>query len=363
MSFGSPRRMKAVNEALVREALIARGTATMAELSGDTGLSQTTVGQTLSLLESAGQIRRVGTLASSGGRPAASWAFSSGCVSGLALAIHERELVWGRTDALGAVLERGTVTYAGDAVEAAARFAGSFDWGGAGRRVCSLGVPGAVRAGRVLTGFLAGEWGGRSLGDWLEVRLGVPVTVENDLNAIALGYLRSTDAGDAFGDSRGDGRPDGLAYLHFNKRCSGAGIVIDGKIVRGATDFAGEIGFLPMPDGRTFDEARLSCADDGAYADLIAALLVTVNCLVNPPLVVVGGFDFRHDLGEAIRGRFAVRAAAGLDERLGVAVRPGLRFVEDSSGHYLAGLGYLAAARALPATRLTAPADERGTKE
>ena len=69
----------------------------------------------------------------------------------------------------------------------------------------------------------------------LHERLGVEVLVENDVNLAALGEHWMTHQGDE----------DDLVYLSIGTGI-GAGIVIGGKLVRGASGAAGEVGFLPF---------------------------------------------------------------------------------------------------------------------
>jgi len=75
-----------------------------------------------------------------------------------------------------------------------------------------------------------------ALGAAIRERLGVPVHVENDVNAAALGASRS-----AAGAS--------LAYLNLGTGLA-TGLVLDGRLWRGVRGAAGEIGHVPLdPDG------------------------------------------------------------------------------------------------------------------
>ncbi len=100
-----------------------------------------------------------------------------------------------------------------------------------------VGIPGGVADdGTVSMALNIGIEQPLSLGSLLEARLGVPVWVENDVNAAALGaYVRlACDAGSS------------LAYLSIGTGLA-AGFVIDGEIVRGSHGAAGEIGHIPLP--------------------------------------------------------------------------------------------------------------------
>ncbi|MET8566204.1 ROK family transcriptional regulator [Streptomyces flaveolus] len=81
-----------------------------------------------------------------------------------------------------------------------------------------------------VTGFP--EWDGFALRDALAERLGVPVVVDKDTNAAALGLAVGGEEGAA-------GRS--FAYLHLGTGL-GAGLVIDGSVHRGARTGAGEFG-------------------------------------------------------------------------------------------------------------------------
>lgn len=102
-----------------------------------------------------------------------------------------------------------------------------------------VGIPGGVAGdGTVSMALNIGIEQPLPLGPLLESRLGVPVRVENDVNAAALGaYVRL-----------GCDTRSSLAYLSIGTGLA-AGFVIDGEIARGARGAAGEIGHIPLPHG------------------------------------------------------------------------------------------------------------------
>lgn len=97
-----------------------------------------------------------------------------------------------------------------------------------------IGIPGQVdrSAGQVQNAVNLGI-SSLALGPELTARTGLPVTVDNDVTAAAVGaYSLLTLTGT-------------VAYLNLGTGLA-AGIVIDGKAWRGSTGVAGEIGHLPM---------------------------------------------------------------------------------------------------------------------
>jgi predicted NBD/HSP70 family sugar kinase len=348
MRAGKPQHIKLNNEALVRRVLLERGEATTSELVEETGLSQTTVGQILEAMSRARIVGRTGKRASDIGRPAIAWEVAPEAWTSIAIAAETEELSWALADARGAIGESGSLPSGGDPVrgalslarELAAKAAGAKAAGdGRGRSALALGLPGAVKDGRLITGDLAVAWAEVDLRELFERELGIPVVVENDLNAVALGYAASARAEAE--------APESLAYVHFNGgACIGSGLVIGGRILRGASSYSGELGFLPMGEGRILDDLIVAVeGDDERYAEAIVRAVATVNCVVNPALVVLGGRGFRFELEGEIRRRLE----AEVDER----VRPRLAFAPRSLPYYLAGLAGLASERVFPDVRLT----------
>ncbi|MFJ7152737.1 ROK family protein [Streptomyces sp. NPDC100445] len=103
-----------------------------------------------------------------------------------------------------------------------------------------------------VTGFP--EWDGFPLRDALTERLGVPVAVDKDTNAAALGL--------AVGDAEGTAG-DSFAYLHLGTGL-GAGLVIGGTVHRGTRTGAGEFGHQVIQ----LDGPPCECGDRGCVEAL-----------------------------------------------------------------------------------------------
>ena len=91
-------------------------------------------------------------------------------------------------------------------------------------------------------------WDGVPLVEIMSERLGLPVLLENDANAAALGENR-------FGAGRGTRF---MVYLTISTGVGG-GIIIDGKVYHGATGAAGELGHMVV----WFNGPRCLCGERG----------------------------------------------------------------------------------------------------
>lgn len=149
------------------------------------------------------------------------------------------------------------------------------------------GVPGIVRGA---TGTIGGEahnvpeLGGVPLARLLARAVGVPASVDNDVNALALGESM-------WGAGRG---AHSLVLLALGTGVGG-GIVLDGRLYRGAAGFGGELGHVPVKlDGRA-----CVCGARGCLKAYVAG----------PDLAAEGS----RQLGRAVDAAELFRLAAGGD--------------------------------------------------
>lgn len=127
-----------------------------------------------------------------------------------------------------------------------------------GRRVevsrAVVAFPAVVGADRTTVLHVPGyEKGGTALHDALVDALGCPVTLDNDVNLAAVAEQHR---------GAGQGRST-FVTVSFGQGF-GAGIVLDGRVHRGAAGIAGEVAFLPQP-GHALGEQVLG---DAAIASL-----------------------------------------------------------------------------------------------
>jgi predicted NBD/HSP70 family sugar kinase len=118
-----------------------------------------------------------------------------------------------------------------------------------------VGVPGAVdRQGSGLVDSAQLGWNQVPVGATLRRELGLPVLVENNVNALAMAE-RLYGLGRQF---------ENFLVLTIGTGI-GAGIVYDGSVLRGASGGAGEIGHIPME----LDGPQCTCGNRGCLESII----------------------------------------------------------------------------------------------
>ncbi len=137
----------------------------------------------------------------------------------------------------------------------------------AGAISIGVGIPGQVDPGTglVRTAVNLGIHE-LDLGQRLTAALGLPVTIENDVKAAALG------AANHLGLAGGD-----LSYLNFGTGVAAAAVV-RGRLVRGHGNLAGEIGHIPVdPAGERCHCGQRGCLEVVAGGGRIAARLAALG--------------------------------------------------------------------------------------
>lgn len=228
---------------------IRRGQArTRADLAAITGLARSTVSQRVDALTAEGLLYEAGDGASTGGRPPVVLAFNarSGVVLAADLgATHCRLAV---ADLTGEPLaERRADLLIADGPDAVLgwmldRFDELLDELGRPRsdvRAVGLGLPGPVEfaTGQAVNPPIMPGWDGVPVPTIVRQRFDVPVLVDNDVNIMALGEY--------WADWRDSARD--LLFVKVGTGI-GSGIVVDGRIHRGAQGAAGDIGHIRLAD-------------------------------------------------------------------------------------------------------------------
>ncbi len=280
------------NTRAVLDALRERRPASRADLAFSTGLSKPTVSGALRTFESAGLVREYGRTTGRRGPSASLYDLVADAVLVLGIDIGAHYLRAVLADLDGSPVQEMTLRLTrahadevlGGVREVRRRIAARIDR----TALAVVGSPGVVdpASGRISAAPNIESWEGLLAEDILSGALGLPVRVDNDVNLAALGERKAGGGRDA----------ESFAYLSIGSGL-GAGIVLHGRLHRGATGAAGEIGFLPI-GADPFDassrhhggamEARLSSR---ALVELAERLATSTTSALTAPSDVESLFD------------------------------------------------------------------------
>ncbi|MFE9767231.1 ROK family transcriptional regulator [Streptomyces sp. NPDC005808] len=341
----SPSTARAINDRLALQLMQQEGPLTAGQLKQLTGLSRPTVADLVERLTLAGLISVVGESGSQRRGPNARlYGIVADRAHLAALDVRTEGVSVVVSDLLGAELARASVpitddTGTGPAVEqAVALVERTAKEAGAERlHTVGIGAPGLIDP---VTGELRGSTGlpqwHRRLAAALQERLpAARVLVENETNLAALAEQRD-----------GAARDRDTFVLLWLGHGTGAAVVLDGSLRRGASGGTGEIGFLPVPG-----TVKLPSATDceGGFHSLAGA--VAIAGLAAEYGVEAEGIP--HEPYAAALVREAVGSV--VDTGAGARVGAGIRAVEGvgagAGAGAVAGAGASAAEAGTPASR------------
>jgi predicted NBD/HSP70 family sugar kinase len=275
----SPRTARAINDRLALRLLQQEGPLTAGQLKQLTGLSRPTVADLVERLTAAGLIAVVGEAGEQRRGPNARL---YGIVAGLAhlaaLDVRTEGVAVVVSDLVGRVLAEASAPIGGEtglAVEQAVALVertvkeagvpgappqGDRAWGRL--HTVGIGAPGLIDPAtgelRVTTGLPA--WHRRLVAALQERLPEARVSVENETNLAALAEQRD-----------GAARDRDTFVLLWLGHGTGAAVVLDGTLRRGASGGTGEIGFLPVPGTRALPSAT-DC--DGGFHSLAGSAAI-----------------------------------------------------------------------------------------
>ncbi|MBP1919092.1 ROK family protein [Youngiibacter multivorans] len=183
-----------------------------------------------------------------------------------------------------------------------------------------LGLPGAEHEGKIIVSDYKSLIG-LPLVEHLRIRYQRPVIMENDVNSAVIGYSEKE-----LGNDKAS-----VAYIYFpGTYPPGSGLLLNGRLLKGDSNFAGEVSFIPL--GIDWTDKELYSSQEKT-SDAVAKLIATVASILNPRDFVLNG-DF---LTKGQLERIHEKCMALLPEK----VNPRLHLSDDFNRDYLNGMIHL----------------------
>ncbi|MFG2765374.1 MULTISPECIES: ROK family transcriptional regulator [Streptomyces] len=301
---GTPRVLRAMNDRAALDLLLEHGPLSRTRVGKLTGLSKPTASQLLARLEAAGLVVATGTSEGRPGPNAQLYTVNPRAAHVAGLDVNGQRIVAAVADVTGATVGQfelatpgrradSVVRQVADALDGAVKDAGLAR---ADVHRIVIGTPGAFDpgTGRLRYASHLPGWHSPTLLDELAAFLPMPVEYENDVNLVAVAEQR-------LGAARGH---EDFVLL-WNEEGLGAALVINGRLHRGFTGGAGEVGFLPVPG--TPLVRQVVKANSGGFQELAGAQAV-------PRLAKALGIDTPQQPYAKVAAGLLARAAAAYEE-------------------------------------------------
>ncbi|MCF3169951.1 ROK family transcriptional regulator [Streptomyces violaceoruber] len=301
---GTPRVLRAMNDRAALDLLLEHGALSRTRIGKLTGLSKPTASQLLARLEAAGLVVATGTSEGRPGPNAQLYTVNARAAHVAGLDVNGRRIAAAVADVTGRTVGEfelatpgrrtdSVVRQVADALDGAVKDA-SLARADIHRIV--IGTPGAFDpgTGRLRYASHLPGWHSPTLLDELAAFLPMPVEYENDVNLVAVAEQR-------LGAARGH---EDFVLL-WNEEGLGAALVINGRLHRGFTGGAGEVGFLPVPG--TPLVRQVVRANSGGFQELAGAQSV-------PRLARSLGIDTPQQPYAEVAADLLARAAGAYEE-------------------------------------------------
>lgn len=304
--IGQPKMLKKVNSAEIERFITEMGPISKPALAKLTGLSLPTVNKVVASLEAEMKVKAVGLMGQGAGRKATVYVANQQAGHYLIIYYQDGDFICSITDMAGeescdynmvhTPKKNSALRTLFSIIEEMAELCENEV------KAIGIGVPGVVRRDDVITAIPAiPELDGINLKKTIEDKYEIPTFVENDIKLTAVGYYHN----------------------HFKKKYSeiiyiylgsglGSGIIMNSKLYKGHTGFAGELGFMRMdvpkgdlePVEKATMEDRILALETLSNSDpadqliveieleitrLITASLTNIISVLNPQVIVLGG--------------------------------------------------------------------------
>lgn len=272
-------KLREINIELIRQVLREKNTCTKNSLSKDTGLSVSSCRNIVEELIKTGEVIEEDLVSSNGGRPSRGFSYNKNFayVGILYCRIEgdKQTVFYSILNIVGELIKDESIDFESIDYSVVDGIISQMISEYSQLKVLSIGVPGIVLNGKIelcdvtkLSYF--------PLKEVLEDKFNILVVVENDVNSCALGYCNNNIKGTT----------ESSVYIYFPEDgIPGTGIIINGKVLRGDNNFAGEVGFLPLGIGYN-NQGKIQ-KNSSQFYTYITNIILTINSIINPRNIVL----------------------------------------------------------------------------
>ncbi len=287
-------KVKQMNTELIKAVLKATPGSTKADIASSTGLSQATCNTILNELVTSGEVLELDIEHSSGGRPAKRYRYNGDYAYIICLYIdcesRKPVISYAVINMLGEIKEENKIPEMSVDYNIIEDLIGDLIQKYQHVEAVGVGIPGVVIGRSKIDICDVDSLTGFPLAEKLQNKFGINVLLENDMNLTALGFYHNQNYES----------DTSVAVLNFLKgNCPGSGIIVDGHIVTGHTNFAGEISYLPFYDSLKKYNQKLETRE--GIIETVGKTICAFSSIINPNIILLTGALLSEDMLDEIQ--------------------------------------------------------------
>lgn len=316
MLVGQPKLLKEMNRDTIKDLIFEQGPMTKPELTKLTNLSLPTVNKIVDGLERDGVIRQDGVTGSSSGKKAKLYAANENNGNMVILYYLDGAFKGYLVNAIGSIISQAFTEVVTETSEAAlnsvyALIDRLIERSEVEIRAIGIGVPGVVKNDKRVTNITSiPGFTNLKLEEIIVGRYEIPVFVENDVKLTTVGYYHLYL----------ENICRDMVYFFIGKGI-GSGIIINGRLHKGFSSFAGELGYLAPFEAaehgdyaqgggwledqmqRLLMEENESVTMSETFIRYIVASMIDYIVTINPEVIVLQGRWLNENIVSVIRER------------------------------------------------------------
>lgn len=267
--------IKSINIKSVLKTLSEHESITKSDIAKYTGLSFPTVSTVIEHLIYKNEVNEVGVEDSIGGRCAKKYSLNPMYVVSLLLYLEGNKLNWIVSDFCRNKIASGNLNCKDRILEEMDEIIYSIKSSYSQLASIVIGVASNVNNGKIMSHIEYKELQGVNITELFEEKYGIPVIIENDMNIAIRGYWDRHSSNDI----------EVVVNIYIGDNGMGASMIINGKVLKGKSNFAGELHYLPICDD------NIKYAKEGfGESDIVeyyGKVIQSYVSLINPNLIVL----------------------------------------------------------------------------
>ncbi|MFE7083374.1 ROK family protein [Priestia megaterium] len=318
--------LKKMNIGLVKKVVKEVEYGTKSSIAQATGLSVSTCGNILKELLVTGEVLEVSHEESNGGRPARRFKYNKnygfiGCIY-ISIKDNTHWVHYRVTNLIGEKIEEEVIISDHITYEVIDNFIENLTKKYTNILAIGIGIPGVVHEGVIGICDIS-ELTNINLGEKLKEKYKIEVTIGNDMNLTVYGIYKRQQYT----------KETSMAVVTFiEDSFPGAGIIINGHILKGSTKFAGEVSFLPF--NLTRDDQLKHLINKEQFIPLAAKTLISIIAIINPQIIAL--------TGELCKPQYIDDIYNSCLQIIPKEHMPNISYIEDTHKDYMQGLIYTA---------------------